>query len=143
MASPHSRNKRRRDSRQVQKKLREKDSRIQSAARRTHDQQAALEARIALEQAEAAAVKARQVAEESTTTSTAVKLQERKKVTESKQAVADEAIRAKKREEWPLSQARNMLRQGYTLEHCVWATGWDEKWFEGALDFEDTINGNF
>lgn len=39
-----------------------------------------------------------------------------------------------KRAEWPLGDARNLVRQGYTVAHTVRRTGWSEEWFDDVRD---------
>lgn len=45
---------------------------------------------------------------------------------------AAEETAAKRREQWTLGQARSLVRQGYTVEHVIQATGWARSWVEDA-----------
>lgn len=55
---------------------------------------------------------------------------ERKSAKESARVFVLEAIAARKREEWPLGDARQLVRDGYTVKHVAWFTGWPTKMLE-------------
>lgn len=138
MAAPHSRNKRRRDTRPLQRAMRAQDSRVVQAIKSARDQEAALERRIRWEQAQEE-VRAAQRAQQSA-------LAAEQAAVERRLAAAFAAERAeqekeRKRQRWPLGAARSMYRQGYTLEHCIAATGWDASDFEGALEVQAILDG--
>lgn len=137
MAAPHSKHKRTRDSRPIQRQMRVNSTRVQLALRKANDEEAALNKRIELEQAEAAEVAARRAVERAEADKRAA-AQARLAKAEAKRKLEEE--RAAKREYWSLGQARSMYRQGYTLEHCIERTGWDAKDFEGALEVQRILD---
>jgi len=137
VASPHSRNKRRRDTRPIRAQMRREDERVVSAAQKIRDEEARLNARIKWEEANfARAAAERAVAEAEASKKAAA--EERLRKAEAKEKL--EHHRAKRREDWPLGAARRLYREGYTLEHCVQFTGWDAEWFDGALEIQKILD---
>lgn len=47
---------------------------------------------------------------------------------------AEMELAEKKRELWPLSEARNLVRNGYTVKHTVRRTGWPKEMLDDVKD---------
>lgn len=148
MASPHSKHKKVRDTRPLHRRQRLESTRVQKALTEAREHQAQLEARIKLEQAQAAVtefykrpevVSPKPVAERREAESATALIQKR---IELQSEFELQKAREKKRSQWSLGQARSMYRQGYTLEHCIEMTGWDAEWFDGALEVQQIAYGN-
>jgi hypothetical protein len=86
------------------------DKRVQRAAAEVQQDQAALEARMAAEMAEAERIDQARIAS----------LGLERRLAARKRAVEDAA----KRETWNLGQARDLVRQGYSIEGTIARTGW-------------------
>jgi hypothetical protein len=109
------------DAIQRQQAVRAADKRVQSSLGRTRAEQDALDALIIRQQQEADEQDARD--RENHRLQLVFEAEQRDAATRARND-EHEAEMARRRERWPLGDARNLVRSGYTVEHTSLRTGW-------------------
>lgn len=108
-----------RDKRVKRAAIRRSSRRVQASNRNAADSRDRLEARIALEQAQAAREAAQREAEHETQDSPAAD-----RLRQAVATFAREERNEQLRAQWPLGEARNLVRDGYSVAHTTERTGW-------------------
>ena len=111
---------------------RAKDKRVQTALEKAREEQARLDARMALEKAQEKVDKL--TAPIPITSTKAVPTHET--IRRAELDLAAERVKEQKRAIWSLADARDLIRAGYTLEHTMARTGWPKKMLEDAKPWE-------
>lgn len=109
-----------RDKTKLQIEQRANDERVQTRLSEAREKQRALDARIRAEEAQAAQIEAKRLDN----------LQHSVSQVRRDKELAELKANIEKREFWPLSDARQLIRVGYTLESTIKRTGWPKEMLE-------------